>query len=117
MQFAEAVVATYKIFKTIDTIVFSCYHSVFEYYLALTFYTATIGDWKKLLYNLAHNLGNIYDLTEELVYRMKDAEKDYLRLFFWDRTGFIVGTLFQDILEDPKDYYEYDPNVEREEWK
>lgn len=115
MMFAEAVVSTYRIFKTIDPIVFSCYHSVFEYYLALTFYTNTVSDWKKLIYNLAHNLGNIYDLTEEIVFRLGDVENEYLKLFFWDRIGYVFGTLFQDVFEDPKDYYEYDPNAPRPE--
>lgn len=62
--------ATYKILKSIDPIVFSCYFSLFEYYMALTLYATTIKEWHKLLFNFTHNLGNIYDLIEELVYRI-----------------------------------------------
>jgi hypothetical protein len=75
-EFAEAVMSTYNIFKSIDPIVFSCYFSSFEYYLALTMYSQTLRDWHKLLFNLTHNLGNVYDLTEELVYRITDVQEN-----------------------------------------
>ena len=38
-EFAEAVLSTYKILKSIDPIVFSCYFTTVEYYLALTTYS------------------------------------------------------------------------------
>jgi len=114
-EFAEAVMATYKILKSIDPIVFSCYFSSFEYYMALTLYMQTVQDWHKLLYNLAHNLGNIYDLTEEFIWRIQTAEEHMEKLFFWDRCGFIVGSLVHSVLQDPVNYYPFDPNEARKE--
>ena len=73
-EYAEAGLATYQILKSIDGILFSCYYTTFEYYLALGLYVDTLTDANRLLFNLAHNLGAIYDLVEELVYRMSQAE-------------------------------------------
>lgn len=72
MYFAEAGYSTYQILKSFDPIIFSCYYSLFEYYIALEIYKDTGKDIKKLTYNLAHNLGNIYDLTEEGIIRSID---------------------------------------------
>lgn len=73
-EIAEAGIATYKILKSVDGILFSCYYTTFEYYLALGLYIETLTDANKLLFNLAHNLGAIYDLTEEMIYRLSVAE-------------------------------------------
>lgn len=97
-EFAEAVMATYNILKAIDPIVFSCYFSSFEYYMALTTYSLTIRNWHKLLYNLTHNLGNVYDLMDELIWRIKNREEELEKIFFWDRTGFVIGSLIHDTL-------------------
>jgi hypothetical protein len=32
-------------------------------------YVNTISDWNKVFYNIAHNLGMIYDMTEEFIYK------------------------------------------------
>jgi len=61
------------VLKSIDPIVFSCYYTLFEYYMAMGLYAATLIDVNKLLYNLVHNLGNIYDMTEELIHRMENS--------------------------------------------
>jgi hypothetical protein len=98
------------VLKSIDPIVFSCYYTIFEYYLALGLYVDTISDFNKLLYNLTHNLGPIYDMVEEFVYRMMDAKEEWKRGFFWHRSGTILGSLFQFVLEDPENYYPFDPN-------
>lgn len=92
--YAESGISTYKVLRSVDPIVFSCYYTAFEYYLALGLYVGTISDINKLGYNLAHNLGPIYDMTEEFVYRMIDAKEEYKAKFFWDRSGTILGTLF-----------------------
>jgi len=47
---------------------------LFEYYIALGIYVDTLTDPMKLSYNFVHNLGSIYDLTEELVWRSADFE-------------------------------------------
>jgi len=51
-------------------------------------------DIDKLLYNLTHNAGNIYDLTVEAIQRLKKYETGYKTKIFWKRLGFIIGTQF-----------------------
>lgn len=46
-----------------------------EYGKALRGYTSTLASASKLLFNIVHNLGNIYDLIEEVVFRIKDYER------------------------------------------
>ena len=72
--YAEAGRSTYEILKSIDPILTSCYFSIFEYYVAIEEYKATASSLSKLTYNLAHNLGSIYDLTEEGIKRSYDIE-------------------------------------------
>ena len=72
--YAEAGRSTYDILKSIDPILTSCYYSTFEYYVAIEQYKSTAGSLNKLTYNIAHNLGSIYDLTEEGIRRSKDIE-------------------------------------------
>ena len=115
MLFTEAGYSTYDILKSIDDITFSCYFTALETYLAYGLYINTMTDWKKLLYNVTHNLGSVYDLTEELVYRIMDWDTEYKKEFFWSRTGTICGSLFQDFFEDPVNYYPFDPTTVRED--
>lgn len=65
----------------------------------------------KLLYNFAHNLGSIYDVTEEGIHRSIDFNKNWNDTYYWSRMGHISGTVFQDLLEEPENYMTY------EEWK
>lgn len=51
--------------KSVDPVINSCYFSIFEYYIALGDYIKTAGNFDMVFYNFAHNLGEIYDLTEE----------------------------------------------------
>ena len=67
--YGEAGKSTYRILKSIDPIIYSCYFTLFEYYVALSLYGRTASDLNKLSYNFVHNLGSIYDLTEEGIYR------------------------------------------------
>ena len=76
-MFAEAGTSTYFVLKTIDPLVFSCYFAVFEYSDSLDLYRQTLKDFNKLLYNTVHNMGNVYDLTEEGIKRMIDYETEY----------------------------------------
>jgi hypothetical protein len=114
MLFEDGVLSTYKVLKSVDPIIFSCYFSLFEYYTGMNLYVSTLTDWHKLLFNLTHNLGNIYDLIEESVFRFKTSEDYVRRLFFWDRLGFLLGSLLHDVLEDPTEYYPYDPSKPRD---
>jgi len=106
--YTEAGLSTYALLTAADPIIFSCYFAVFESNLAVTMYFDTLSDWNKLLFNLAHNLGNIYDLSEEFVYRMIDSPNEYQNPFFYQRVGFMSGALVQDLLELPDDYLPFD---------
>lgn len=106
--YAEAGYSTYEILKSVDPIIFSCYYSLFEYYIALEIYRETGKDINKLTYNFAHNLGSIYDMTEEAIYRSADIEEVYDDVEYWARMGTIVGSNFQNIFEDPVNYYPFD---------
>mmetsp|Transcript_21876 Transcript_21876/g.33925 ORF Transcript_21876/g.33925 Transcript_21876/m.33925 type:complete len:198 (+) Transcript_21876:1156-1749(+) len=110
-EYGLAGTSTYNILKSIDPLLFSCYYSLFEYYIALELYGKTATDYQKLLYNLAHNLGSIYDLTEEAVYKIIDYQEQWDTRDFWARLGLILGTNFQNIFEDPVNYYPFDPET------
>lgn len=114
--YAEAGYSTYYILQSVDPIIFSCYYSLFEYYIALQIYQETGKDIKKLGYNFAHNLGNIYDMTEEGIIRSIDFMDVYQDPEYWARMGTIIGSDFQNIFEDPVNYYPYgeDPNEDLE---
>lgn len=110
-QYAQAGYTTHGVLSTADPIIFSCFFSIFEYSDALSGYISTMSDFKKLSYNVAHNLGNIYDLTEEGIYRsMKWSQGIWLTRDYWARMGFIFGANFQNLFEDPEEYYYVDPN-------
>jgi len=70
----------------------------------MNIYSATLIDPNKLLYNLVHNLGSIYDLTEELIWRSADFEKQGNTRYFWMRLGYIFGSNFQNLFEYPANY-------------
>lgn len=66
-KFRPAGYSTYTMIKQVDVLFFSCYVMFFEYVEALEKYVDTLTDVDKLLYNLTHNAGNIYDLTVEAI--------------------------------------------------
>jgi hypothetical protein len=92
--YAEAGRSTYDILKAIDPILSSCYFSVFEYYIAAEEYRNTGSDINKLSYNFAHNLGSIYDLSEEGIKRSLDIENQWDEEEYWARMGLIIGSNF-----------------------
>ena len=60
-----------------------------------------------LLYNFCHNLGNVYDLTEEGIKRSIDFEHNWSDPEFWARIGFILGANVQNIFERPDGWHDY----------
>lgn len=111
-EFGEAGRATYLVLKTIDPIVFSCYFATFEYYYSFETYANTLKDGNKLLYNFAHNLGNVYDLSEEGIKRMIDYETEYVTKIFWIRMGTVTGAIAHNFLMDPVNYYPWSESIE-----
>lgn len=57
----------------------------------------------------------IYDYIEEAVYRGMDAETAYQTRGFWIRMGAITGGTFHALLEDPVNYYPYNPAIHKQE--
>ena len=114
-EFGEAGRATYLVLKTIDPIVFSCYFATFEYYYSFDTYANTLKDGNKLLYNFAHNLGDIYDLSEEGIKRMIDYESEYVTKIFWVRMGAVTGAVTHNFLMDPINYYPWSESLEARE--
>jgi len=64
-KFRSAGFSTSTMLRQVDVLFFSCYVMFFEYAKALEHYLDTLKDINKLLYNVTHNMGNIYDLTVE----------------------------------------------------
>lgn len=108
LMFDESVYAVYDILRSVDPIIVSCYWTIFEYYEAILLYVDTLITWRKILYNIAHNLGEIYDLTYEIVMRFINWENNIEKVFLWDRVGWALGTMFNDVFMQPKDFEPYD---------
>ena len=94
LYIAEAGYSTFNLLRAIEPVINSCYMSAFDYSISFTLYVGTITSWEKMLYNIAHNLGNIYDLVEEAVKRTIDWEHNYLKISYWARMGYIIGRVF-----------------------
>jgi hypothetical protein len=105
--YGEAGRSTYRILKSIDPIIYSCYFTLFEYYVAMVLYSRTARSGSKLSYNFVHNLGSIYDLTEEAYFKIVNFRELWQTQEFWKRMGIIVGTNFQNLFEDPENFYEF----------
>lgn len=37
-----------------------------------------------------------------------DTDGNFYDMEFWSRMGFIVGAVFQDLFEEPQNYFEFD---------
>lgn len=91
------------VIKSVDPIIFSCYFTLFEYAGSMGVYVGTLTHVDRLLYNIAHNLGNIYDLVEEgLVRTLRVRDEDTTNgeitdLDYWSRMGFISGSIFENL--------------------
>lgn len=116
LYFAEAGYSTYEILVSVDPIIFSCYYSLFEYWVAIQIYGSTGMDINKLTYNFAHNLGKIYDMSEEAIVRSWNITQNYDDIEYWARMGTIIGSNFQNVFEDPVNYYPFDPEKDLERY-
>jgi len=47
-------------------------------------------------------------MTEEAIIRSMDIKESYEDVEYWARMGTIIGTDFQNIFEDPVNYYPFD---------
>ncbi len=73
-------------------------------------YFETIMHPEYIVYNIAHNLGIIYDLVEEAINRFIAAEGDQQDID-WGRLGYITGSIFQQLFEEPENYLPVDPET------
>ena len=94
LYIAEAGYSTFNLLRAIDPVINNCYMSAFDYSISFTLYVGTITSWEKMLYNICHNLGNIYDLVEEAIKRSIDWDHNYLKISYWSRMGYIIGRVF-----------------------
>lgn len=67
-----------------------------------------------LLFNFCHNLGNIYDLTEEGIKRTVDWEHNWNDPEYWSRVGFILGANIGNLFERPDEWHDYDADTDGE---
>jgi len=94
-----------RIMQSVNPIAFACWYSGFEYFQVLEDYFDTISDVDKLVYNLFHNAGGIYDTTTELVelFRFGDSgDRAY-----WQKIGNSAGYLLKAISYKPKNFDPY----------
>ena len=99
-----------QIFETIHPIFFSCYKTGYEYFEILLNYVETFKDWKNLVYNLIHNIGQLYDATYFLIlhYGIQKDKEGFSELTLEERRewyfklGIYYGTLiFRMLYTDP----------------
>ena len=99
-----------QIFETIHPIFFSCYKTGYEYYTILLNYVETFKDWKNLVYNLIHNIGQLYDATYFMILHYQiQADKEVFsaltleeRREWYFKLGIYYGTLlFRIFYTDP----------------
>lgn len=114
LELEEAGYSTYNIIRAIDPVIFACYSSIFDYYKVMTIYVSTMSDFQQLLYNFCHNLGNIYDLTEEGLKRGVDWVHNWNDPEFWSRMGFIAGHNMQNLFERPENYFDHNDEIDGE---
>ena len=85
---------------------FACYYSTFEFVQIATDYIETIFTWRKLLFNVVHNLGNIYDCTIDLIDVFRFSSPDERE--YWQRIGRNSGTIVYDLAYKPGDFDPYE---------
>lgn len=82
----------------------ACYYSGFEYFQILLDYLATITDVNKLVYNVFHNAGTIYDATSDLIDNFRFDTPNYRS--YWQRIGGDIGLIVNQISYKPNGYNE-----------
>lgn len=104
-----------NVLNSVHPITFSCYMSLFEYAAAGDYYMDTFNNVNKILYNLIHHLGNIYDTFFYLVKHHKSySEKtggvsEYDVSNWWFKLGIYYGTAVYLVFYTPQNIDPYDP--------
>jgi hypothetical protein len=91
-----------RIMQSVNPIAFACWYSGFEYFQVLEDYFDTISDVDKLVYNLFHNAGGIYDTTTDLVELFRYGDSGDRA--FWQKIGNSAGYLLKAISYKPKNF-------------
>ena len=76
----------------------------FEYVFAVEEYITVLLNFDMLLYNFMHGAGRMYDLFEEMYFRIVDWETQLDTLIFWERMGEISGELFHNLFKYPDNF-------------
>jgi hypothetical protein len=88
--------------QSVNPITFACYFSGFEYYQILLEYIYTIIDVNKLVFNVFHNAGNIYDATTDVIDNFRFNSPAYRS--YWQRIASDIGLVINQIAYKPSDY-------------
>lgn len=90
---------------------YSCYFGGIEYYNTTMDYVATFKDWQRVLYNLIHKLGPLYDTIYYTVQHHKNyktTEFEARGLWFL-KIGLYYGTVFHLMFYSNETFEPYDP--------
>jgi len=90
----------------VNPIAFSCYSSLFEFLTIFKHYIATVQDWRKLTYNLIHNLGKIYDNIDDLI-DLFSSNFSVNNDNVWKHSGYLIGDTINQIAYKPTNYDPY----------
>ena len=94
-----------RMVQSIDPITQACYFSGFEYYQILLDYVLTTIDVNKLVYNIFHNAGKIYDAATDLIDNFRFNDPGFRS--YWQRIGNDIGLVVNQISYKPQDYDPY----------
>lgn len=95
--------------KAVDPISFACFYSGFEYYAIFLDYVYTIIDVNKLVYNIFHNAGGIYDSITDIIDNFR-YNNPAIRSY-WQRIGGNIGYIVNQISYKPTNYEPYKPKI------
>lgn len=70
---------------------FSCYNAALDFYMILLNYGATFMSWRKVLYNLVHNFGRLYDDGVFAFKFFTDIRTN--RADWWRKVGKVLGDI------------------------
>ena len=111
----ESAVSFEGILASVHPITFSCYRSFFEYGAATEQYVATISNWRRMLYNMIHKAGRIYD-TIFFLYLHHEADtsefSDWENDLYYYKMGIYYGTVINLFLHQEVDVIPTDPLTE-----
>ena len=116
---ADAAVSFENILASAHPITFSCYMSLFEFESTASYYLETMSDFHKVLFNLVHKLGKLYDTIYFLTKHSQEHDTDEFNALddsskqnWWFKLGIYYGTVVYLLFYSPYEIDPYDPLAE-----